>query len=45
LREHVGRQVEKPVFVLAEEVGDITNREDGADRRHNQAARRRARLL
>ena len=39
LGEHVDRQVTRPVFVLAEEVGDIIDREDGADRRHGQAAR------
>ena len=36
--EHVGRQVEEPILVLAEQVGDVADREDGADRRHDQAA-------
>jgi len=36
--EHVDRQVEEPIFVLAELVGDVADREDGADRRHDQAA-------
>jgi hypothetical protein len=34
------RQVEEPVFVLTEEVCNVADREDGANRRHNQAARR-----
>src|SRR5205807_4293647 len=36
--EHIGRQVEEPILVLAEQVGDVADREDGADRRHDQAA-------
>ena len=36
-RVHIDRQVVQPVFVLAEEVGDVADREDGADRRHCQA--------
>ena len=27
----------QPVFVLAEQVGNVTDREDGCDRRHDQA--------
>src|SRR5258708_7228980 len=38
LREHVDRQIVQPVFVLAEQVGDVADGEDGADRRHGQAA-------
>ena len=38
LREHVARKVEEPVFVLAEQVGDVGDREDGADGRQAQAA-------
>jgi hypothetical protein len=37
-REHTDRQVEDPIFVFAEQVGDVADREDGADRRHDQAA-------
>ena len=37
--EHVDRQLVQPVFVLAEQVGDVADREDGCDRRHDQAAR------
>ena len=37
-REHVGLQLEEPVFVLAEQVGDVGDREDGADGRQAQAA-------
>src|SRR3954449_1164679 len=37
-REHVDRQIEDPIFVFAEQIGDIADREDGADRRHDQAA-------
>jgi hypothetical protein len=37
-REHVNRQVEDPIFVFAEQIGDVADREDGADRRHDQAA-------
>src|SRR3954468_17913031 len=40
--EHVDRQVVQPVFVLAEQIGDVADREDGADRRHDQAAWLRA---
>ena len=36
--EHVDRQVEDPIFVLAEPSGDVADRKDGADRRHGQAA-------
>jgi len=32
--EHVGRQLEKPVFVLAEQVGDVTDGEDMCDGGH-----------
>src|SRR3954452_5910802 len=38
LGEHVDRQIEDPIFVVAEHSGDVADREDGADRRHNQAA-------
>jgi len=36
--EHADRKIMQPVFVLAEQSGDIADREDGADRRHDQAA-------
>src|SRR3954464_12297118 len=36
--EHVDREVVPPVFALAEEVGEVADREDGADRRYDQAA-------
>jgi len=36
--EHIDREVVQPVFVLAEQVGDVVDREDGADGRHDQAA-------
>jgi hypothetical protein len=36
--EHVDRQLVQPVFVLAEQVGDVADRKDGCDRRHDQAA-------
>jgi hypothetical protein len=41
-REHADRQVEDPLFVFAEQSGDIADRIDGAERRHDQAARLRA---
>src|SRR3954454_1249060 len=41
-QEHVDRQIEDPIFVLAEQIGDVADREDGADRRHGQAAWLRA---
>src|SRR3954453_14634386 len=37
-REHVDRQIEDPIFVFAEQIGEVADREDGADRRHDQAA-------
>lgn len=37
-REHADRQIEDPIFVFAEQFGNIADREDGADRRHDQAA-------
>src|SRR4051812_42257330 len=40
--EHVDRKVVQPVFVFAEQIGDVADREDGADRRHDQAAWLRA---
>src|SRR5438445_6061746 len=36
--EHVDREVVQPAFVLAEQVGDVVDREDGADGHHGQAA-------
>src|SRR3954465_13542616 len=36
--EHVDGEVFQPVFALAEQVGDVPDREAGADRRHDQAA-------
>src|SRR5215212_1076645 len=36
--EHVDRQIEDPIFVFAEQSGEVADREDGADRRHDQAA-------
>ena len=36
--EHVDRQLVQPVFVLAEQIGDVADREDRCDRRHDQAA-------
>src|SRR5215831_3941183 len=36
--EHVDRQLVQPVFVLAEQVGDVADGEDGCDCRHDQAA-------
>jgi hypothetical protein len=36
--EHVDRQLVQPVFVLAEQVGDVADREDGCNRCHDQAA-------
>jgi hypothetical protein len=38
LGEHVAREVEELVFVLAEQVGDVVDGEDGADGRQAQAA-------
>jgi len=38
-REHVGLQLEEPVFVLAEQVGDVANGKDMGDDGHDQAAR------
>src|SRR3954453_16659651 len=40
--EHVDRQLVQPVFVLAEQVGDVADREDGCDPRHDQAASHKA---
>ena len=37
-REHADRQVEDLIFVFAEQSGDVADRKDGADRRHDQAA-------
>ena len=37
-RAHANRQIEDPIFVFAEQIGDVADREDGADRRHDQAA-------
>ena len=37
-RLHADGQVEEPIFLLAEEICDVADREDGADRRHDQAA-------
>src|SRR6266576_3760909 len=34
--EHVDRQLVQPVFVLAEPVCDVADRENGCDRRHDQ---------
>jgi hypothetical protein len=31
-------EIVQPVFVLAEQAGDVADGEDGADRRHDQAA-------
>jgi hypothetical protein len=39
LREHVARKVEEPVFVRAEQVGDVADREGGADGHQDQATR------
>src|SRR5215471_14700161 len=36
--EHVDRQLVQPVFVLAEQIGDVADREDGCDCRQDQAA-------
>src|SRR3954447_13144675 len=36
--EQVDRQVEDPIFVLAEQSGDVSDRKDGAERRDGQAA-------
>src|SRR5215831_4373948 len=36
--EHVDRRLVQPVFILAEQVGEVADREDGCDRRHDQAA-------
>src|SRR5690242_9958588 len=36
--EDVDRQLVQPVFVLSEQVGDVADRKDGCDRRHDQAA-------
>ncbi len=41
-REHADRQVEDLIFVFAEQSGEAADRKDGADRRHDQAARLRA---
>ena len=38
LRLHADGQVEEPIFLLAEEICDVADGEDGADRRHDQAA-------
>jgi hypothetical protein len=37
-REHVDREGVQPVFVVAEQAGDVADREDGSDGRHDQAA-------
>jgi hypothetical protein len=37
-RRHVDGEFVRPVFVLAEHAGDIADREDGCDRREDQAA-------
>jgi len=34
LRLHVNRQLEEPILVFAEKVGDVADGKDGADRRH-----------
>ena len=39
LREHVDREVVQPLLVLAEQSGDVADREDGGDGGHGQAAR------
>ena len=41
-RAHANRQIEDPIFVFAEQIGDVADREDGADCRHDQAAWLRA---
>ena len=36
--QHIDREVVEPVFVIAEHVGDVADREDGSDARQGQAA-------